>query len=304
MAKQKKQKQFEPMLAPSNKKPLDFNKLPYPMLMSPKIDGVRAVIKDGELLSRSLKPIPNAYVTKLFAGLPEGTDGELALGMATAPGLCRRTVSAVMSEDGEPKDIRWHVFDNFAQPFGFYKRHQWVKEHLYGVVKVVIVPHFVVNSPEEVEALEAQFLEEGYEGGILRSMDGEYKFGRCTQNEMNMLKVKRFLDAEATVVGTYEYMHNDNEATKSATGHTERSSHKENLRPGNMLGGLYAVGLTAYEGVDFKIGTGFEIPEREELWKIRKKLVGRVAKFKYFPSGGKDKPRHPVFLSWRDERDM
>ena len=32
----------------------------------------------------------------------------------------------------------------------------------------------------------------------------------------------------------------------------------------------------------------------------RKGFTGRVAKVKSFPIGVKDKPRHPVFLGWRD----
>lgn len=276
------------------------------MLMSTKFDGVRALVKDGVLLSRTLKPIPNAYAQKLFAGLPEGTDGELGVGDPTASDFYRRTVSAVMSEDGEPKDLRFYVFDNFELILGFYQRSELLRKNMshWQYKNVIIVQQFFVNGPADVEKYAEQFVEEGYEGGILRHPDGMYKYGRCTVKEANMLKVKTFLDAEATVTGSYEYMHNDNEPTKSATGHTERSSHKENLRPGNMLGGLEVVGLTAYEGQDFCIGTGFDHEQRAELWKEREKLVGRIVKFKYFPSGSKDRPRFPAFLGWRDERDI
>lgn len=299
-----KAKQFEPMLAPSNKNGLDTSKLPYPMLMSPKLDGVRALVIGGVLVSRNLKPIPNAQAQKLFAGLPEGTDGELGVGSPTAKDFYRKTVSVVMSEDKTDPDLRYHVFDNFKQAGGFFKRYSFLKT-MKAHANVNLVVHTVVNHQDGVSALEAEFLEEGFEGGMLRSMDGPYKYGRCTQNEANMLKVKQFVDAEAKVTGTYEYMHNDNEAEKNAIGHTERSQKKEGMRPAGVLGGLEVVGVNdPYQGQDFRIGCGFVMDERAELWKVRKSLVGKIAKFRYFPSGSKERPRFPVFLGWRDKRDM
>ena len=64
---------MKPMLAA----PSDGNDLKYPIMVSPKLDGVRAIIIDGVVMSRSLKPIPNKYVQSLF-GLEKfnGFDGE------------------------------------------------------------------------------------------------------------------------------------------------------------------------------------------------------------------------------------
>ena len=44
----------------------DLGKLRFPLLASAKLDGVRPVVRDGVVFSRSNKPIPNAYVQKLF----------------------------------------------------------------------------------------------------------------------------------------------------------------------------------------------------------------------------------------------
>ncbi len=51
---------FKPMLADAiepDKYPLRF-----PLFVSPKLDGVRCVVRDGVAYSRSLKPIPNQFV--------------------------------------------------------------------------------------------------------------------------------------------------------------------------------------------------------------------------------------------------
>jgi len=45
----------QPMLA----SPANLEKLQYPLLVSPKLDGIRATVVNGCLLSRKLKPIPN-----------------------------------------------------------------------------------------------------------------------------------------------------------------------------------------------------------------------------------------------------
>src|ERR1035437_7532707 len=110
---------FVPMLASTAS---DLTKLKFPLMVSPKLDGVRAIVIDGVLMSRSLKPIPNAYAQNLFSGLPNGTDGELIVGAADDDPY-RKTVSAVMSEDGEVEGLRYHVFDNYLVDGGFQKRH-------------------------------------------------------------------------------------------------------------------------------------------------------------------------------------
>jgi DNA ligase-1 len=42
--------------------------------------------------------------------------------------------------------------------------------------------------------------------------------------------------------------------------------------------------------------------ERKLLWE--KPPIGRVVKYKHFPYGADEKPRHPVFLGFRPEEDM
>lgn len=59
--------------------PLD--KVSFPIYVSTKFDGIRALVIDGVVYSRSLKPIRNKHVQNLF-GKPEyeGFDGELVVG--------------------------------------------------------------------------------------------------------------------------------------------------------------------------------------------------------------------------------
>src|SRR5712691_7907552 len=94
---------FKPMLALS--KLPDFRMLKFPLLVSPKLDGIRASVQGGQLVSRSLKPIPNKNVQDLFRNLPEGIDGELIEGNPSDEPF-RRTTSIVMSDDKPAKGIK------------------------------------------------------------------------------------------------------------------------------------------------------------------------------------------------------
>ena len=108
------------------------------------------------------------------------------------------------------------------------------------------------------------------------------------------------MERRIVVVGFEELEHNMNEQQRSLLGLAKRSSHKANRVAGGVLGALVC---QLPGGLQFNIGSGFTQEEREEFWRIRDKLKGRLVKYKYFPVGIKDKPRFPVYLGWRDPID-
>ena len=291
-------KSFKPMLA-SNVK--DMSKLKFPLIVSPKLDGVRAIVIDGVLMSRSLKPIPNTYAQRLFSGLPNGTDGELIVGAADEDPY-RKTVSAVMSEDGESKKLMFHVFDNYIFEGGFKDRFNKMRKFVSWNPRVIVVPHAFVCDLESLETVEQGFVAAGFEGAMVRSPDGPYKFGRSTEKEGYLLKIKRFVDSEAEILSVYELMHNNNEAVKNALGRTERSTAKDGMVGAGTLGGFNVRDIKS--DVEFSIGSGFTAAEREDFWKRKNKLTGLFVKYKYFPTGSKDRPRFPIYLGMRDKRDL
>lgn len=164
------------------------------------------------------------------------------------------------------------------------------------------VDHHEVHDEARLLHLEEHYVSLGYEGVMLRHPDGLYKHGRSTAKEGWLLKLKRFEDGEARVVGFTELMHNANEAKLNELGHLERSSHKAGKVGKQTLGALTVKDLKT--GVEFEIGTGFTASQRQELWNVGDNLLGRVVKYKSQPTGVKDKPRFPVFLGFRDPRDL
>jgi DNA ligase-1 len=291
---------FKPMLATAIE---DTSTLKFPVLVSIKLDGIRCTMQDGVLLSRTLKPIPNKYVQQKFNHLPEGIDGELIYGDPGHKDCYRTTTSIVMSHEKQAAGVKFYAFDIF-EPVPFHSR----AEDVYTLVfdlndeDVEQVHQKTINNEEELLEYEAAALEAGHEGVMVRSLDGPYKQGRSSLREGYLLKLKRFRDAEAVITGWYEEMENTNEAKTNALGRTERSTAKEGKVAKGTLGG-FTVRDTKTQ-IDFEVGGGFSAAERQEYWKDRKALVGKILKYKYFPSGSKTKPRHPGFLGFRDKEDM
>jgi DNA ligase-1 len=308
----------KPMLA----KDADLTKVAWPQIAQVKLDGIRAMVQDGVVLSRTLKPIPNLEVQRLL-GVPEceGFDGELIVGPIDGADCYRRTTSFVMAPNKTGEPWVFHAFDlltHAASPYALrYDRLRMSVERILSPPNGTITNHIDllenvrIDSPGGLDIAERDWLAEGHEGVILRDPAAPYKHGRSGKTGP-LLKVKRFIDFEAEVIGVYEEMHNANEAKTNALGRTERSSAQAGKVGKGTLGGLVLRAINGpAEGVEFRCGTGFDAATRRDLWvetliaagsgtESGNPLVGRVAKIKSFPIGVKDKPRHPVFLGWRD----
>lgn len=278
-----------------------------PIYGQPKLDGIRMFVRDGVAYTRSLKPVRSEQVQAIVAEhaeILEGLDGEIIAGDPTAKNAYRRTCSAVMSY-GKFDDTKFHVFDvwNSKHPFKIRLLELSERYEIGGWVQGVET--ILLNTMEDIIEFEKQKLSQGYEGVILRSPEGVYKYGRGTPTKGELIKLKKFLDTEATVVGFHEFMHNANDLTTNELGYAERSSHQDGLMPMGTLGALEAEGEFP-NGTKYtvRIGTGFDTEARQNIWDNRNQYLGRLVKFKYFGGGVKEAPRFPVFLGWRDKTDI
>ena len=284
--------------------------LQFPLLASAKLDGIRATLWPEQPLTRALKPIPNTFIRETIqaARLPAVFDGELVVGAANAPDVFTKTTSGVMAHQGRP-DFTFWAFDwvpDSDPASGVTFKERWLKmDQRSSAIRSFhpwfkVLPHVWVNNEDELALFEAKCIADGFEGVILRGPDAGYKHGRSTHKELGMVKVKRFDDTELEVVGAVELYHNDNEAMTNELGHTQRSTAKVGLRPAGVLGAL----VCKWRDTTVEVGTGFTAAQRAELWQAGPaSLVGRLAKVKYFAHGMVDKPRHPVFLGFRDIDD-
>ena len=278
-----------PMLAGK----VDFSKLTYPVLCTPKLDGIRALKLGEKLVSRNFKSIPNKDVQRRFRELPEGCDGEL---IVPDRGF-NVTSSEVMSKYGEFGG-KYYVFDFIPADLKTpYVKRVLTLEQLGSPDRVILVLPVLIKNEAELCTFEEDMLGEGYEGIMIRSPEGPYKEGRSTAREGFLLKLKRFEDGEAIVVEFEQRMSNKNEQVRDAFGLAKRSSHQAGLQPMDMLGALVVKDIDT--GTTFSLGSGFDEDQRKMIWSAPEDYRGKIVKYKWQACGSVDKPRFPIFLGFR-----
>ena len=290
---------------------LDRNKLQFPLIAMRKYDGCRILNVDGNAVGRSLKAYKNKRLTEHFSQVGLfGIDCEVVATYENDPDLCRHTTSLVNTiEGGLPNAVV--IFDlldednigrGYEERIKAVKAYQSVFESILHPVKVIVPELFVIHSVAELDALYAQFLEEGYEGIIVRKPSGKHKNGRCTVNEGNYLRDKPTDDAEGVVLRLEEAYENQNEAKTNELGRTERSTHQENMVPKGMIGAMW---LLTPEGKEVKVGAGkLTHQERKFFWENPEEIIGKIVKYAFLGVGEFNAPRHGRFISFRVAEDM
>ena len=301
---------LRPMLAASFDDPQDFESelvfLNYPLLASPKIDGIRWMKPPGEpIRSRTWTPLPNQRLQDLCQD-PDFNylDGEVIFGDDPAlKDLYNITQSAIMTRHDDRPFSLW-VFDHWENVSDtFMNRTQRSKEIVEemrrkGILKVNYVEHSILKTPAEVLEYEEAALEAGYEGIMLRGPGLPYKFGRSTLKQQGLIKVKRFADAEAQIVGFEELERNTNEQVRNAFGLAKRSSHKAGKVAGGTLGRFI---LSNEQWGEFGCGSGLDDDLRDKVWQDKDSYLGKIVTFKYQAHGTVDKPRMPIFKGFRED---
>lgn len=286
----------------------DLSRLVFPYMVTPKIDGHRCLIKDGVALTSALKPFPNEYIQGYFSsGQYDGLDGELVVGPPNTPDVFARTSSGVRRKSGTP-DFTYWVFDRWDYYGPAYERFEALNGRAelksYGD-RIRPVTHLMAKTTSDLSFAEQFFVGAGYEGVMLRHPDSPYKFGRATVKENYLLKLKRFADAEAEIIGFVEQMRNTNEATTNELGRTKRSSAKAGKVGKNTLGALVVRGINGkYKGAEFEIGTGLNFNLRQHIWLNQGMYQGAVVTYKFQDVGTYVKPRIPIFKGFRDSDEV
>ena len=165
----------KPMLAGKCEQP---EELRFPVLATPKLDGIRCLKIGGKALTRSFKPVSNRFIREwIEANLTDGVDGELVVPGATFS----ETSGHVGRESGEP-DFRFAVFDYVSSRTDRpYECRMAQLERLAEWDRVVKVLPMVITNAAQLALYEERCIQEGYEGVMVRDPAGPYKCGRSTQ---------------------------------------------------------------------------------------------------------------------------
>lgn len=326
---------FRPMKSASPPQDFDFSTLSYPMWASPKIDGIRCVIHPTlGPVTNTLKKIPNTFTREYLQNhCPKYLDGELVVGDPDNPKSFNQTQSGIMSHDGTP-DFTYLVFDNFESGHmcGFGIRKEDAKAaldfaHMGGINnRLQLLHQTLIESHEQLLEYELEQLAKGYEGVMLRSPNGKYKFGRSTLREQGMIKIKRFRDDEAIIIDWEPLERNLNVPQIDNLGLQRRGYSKDgkaidDSRVGRFL--CRGVPGSRWAGVEFWIGSGLDDTERVTFREALRKYnitsgdqypesvlthpkdyppdlpIGKTITFKYQEHGSIDAPRTPIWKGIR-----
>ena len=277
------------MLAPS--KLADVPNLDYPVLVQPKYDGFRATYIPGEgFISRTGKKFRNKYLSEHFSKLHEiqdtVLDGELYIPNTPFQELS----STVSTEDAQiVADLRFVVFDaipldewnNRSSELSCNSRITLLRKAVNAICdypKVLDVPTDKVYNSAELVVMYKDYLTKGYEGIMIKSESGLYKWGRVGADK-RLLKLKPFKSEDLTVTGIFD-----------GKGKLE-----------GTIGGI----LCRFNNIDssVRVGTGFSMADRKAISADPNGHIGKVVEIKYLEKTKDGKSlRHPVFARWRDDK--
>ena len=286
-------KPMMPMLALTHDK--HGHKIKYPAYVQPKLDGIRCFVHvDGESVTlksrtgkefKSLGHIADA-VRELVSVMGKSVgsfilDGELYNHRFKED--FQGLVSAIKRD--KPSEtthmVQFHCYDYVAEGRDFedriqelYHMDQWLSE----VTTIQIVQTFPVDNLDEVVGQNSLWLEDGYEGSMIRNAKGGYQPNRRSPD---LQKYKSFMDAEFEIVGAVE-------------------------NKGKMEGQCTFTCVTE-DGTEFGCKPMGDESQREQYWIDFQagKLTGKMLTVKFFEwtTSENPVPRFPVGVIVRDYED-
>lgn len=280
----------------------DLHLLPYPIVGSPKIDGLRCYVDPdtGVAKTSSNKPHPNPFVREVLSDpIFRGLDGELTVGRPNSLEAFNNSTGPLRRQTGEP-DFLFSVFDMYSPTKTYFER--WLNQYkdiLYKYPRISILPQTYLYSPKDVIEFTKKCIEDKYEGAMIRSLSGLYKEGRATTREANIFKRKPLSEREATIIGFNEKMTNLNPQEINELGLAKRASNQENKVPAGTLGSFILFDSNWKEPFDCRGRINDQLAL--EIWQNKDKYLGKKVTYKYQAYGSIDKPRQPIFWRFYEE---
>ena len=264
--------------------------------VEPKLDGIRcfAIVENGEaqLFARSGKLISN-FDSTIGAALGELGDGCYD-GELMGEDFVALMRQAYRKDNAKIDDAYLSLFDylplcewksgnvvmstkarytNLKRKVGSLNLRELITKPDEPLYLNVVERHEVPAGVDDIMALHHKFVQEGYEGAMVKTIDAPYRFGRS----YDVMKVKEFHDVDLPIVGLEE-------------------------GTGRHTGKLGAVKIN-YNGVVVKVGSGFSDEEREQVWNDQESFMGRIIEVRYQEVTPDGSLRFPTFVCFRNDRD-
>ena len=271
---------FQPMLAQDYDKRKD--KIKYPILSQPKLDGIRCIIKSDGMWTRNGKEIISAphiyeYLKHIFDNQPDLVlDGELYtsdrdVDFNTIISCVRKTKPTQADLEMSAKYIEFWAYDLYdGEDLTYENRRNLLKElesryNVYYPLYRVVTTYELPDEKQVMEQLQ-HYIEQGFEGQILRDPNTPYENKRSN----GLLKHKTFFDEEFDIIGYAEGV-------------------------GKFSGKLATLKVDV-NGVQVDCTINGTMGYLEELFEIKDSLIGKKATVKYFEKTTDNSLRFPKVI--------
>lgn len=233
---------------------------------SRKLDGLRCYYKSGsgQLMSRNNKPITGfEHLASSLQQICDVHELDLIDGELYKHGLNFQKTAGIINSDknineDEKNQINYNIFailgkniKNTSVMVDILTNR--IKTNVYDSHITIVQYEIVPNNKQSIEEKCIQYVNEGYEGIMLRHPDKQYDFKRSDA----LLKYKMFKEMCLTIVGFEE-------------------------GTGKNIGVLGALILTNKSGtINCKCGSGFDEEERNTIWSDQSNWIGKIVEIKY-----------------------
>ena len=191
---------FEPMLAFELKQ---YEKLLFtvPTWVQPKLDGIRCILDNKNITTRAGKPIVSCRHIQIYC--EDVLDGELynhdlKSDFNKIISLVRKTKPTLEDIKESEEKIQYWIYDLPGESV-FSQRYKTLQK-MFGDKRFPdyfkLVPTIQIFDKTQLDYYHTQFLEQGYEGTMIRMDLGGYENKRSKQ----LLKYKNFQDAEFLIL--------------------------------------------------------------------------------------------------------
>ena len=277
---------IQPMLAKSYENEKD--KITFPCLVEPKLDGIRAIViigQDGSisLRSRQNKPIDDdktilPHIWEELSLLPEGIyDGELY-----AHNLSFQEITKLVKKDrgNDNVIIKYHVYDAIIEDMPNIFRVITLNDIFLSIEfkHLVKVMTETVDTYEGIEKHNKKCVSEGYEGSMIRNSQAYYEQGKRSSN---LLKFKNFIDIDATLIDVEPQ---DSDPTMGVPKFTY--THETGDSQGLV--------------VTFSANCKLSHEDRQDLLSNKEEYLGKKGQIRFFEWTDDKIPRFPVFVGFKD----
>ena len=250
----------------------------------PKLDGIRCIARKDGLFTRNGKRHENlAHIEKelepYFNDNPDSIlDGEVYSHLYKDDfnkicSIVRKSKPTPEDREFSAKTAEYWIYDKNSQDYFGNRMEELTNLCLTYVFKMVkILETRKTYDMNGLDIAESIYIEQGYEGQIVRISDSGYEQKRSK----SLLKRKRFIDEEFKIVDIEEGI-------------------------GNRSGVAGKIILETEEGKIFGAGIRGDFSFFEHLLKVKHEYIGQWATIRYFNrTPDENIPRFPVFVNVRD----